>query len=125
MATLFALDGLVLEAAPPLDVEVPLDVPLVEVLLEAAGLLPGAVNTVPFWKDAAVAGVYAAHVAFSAIGQVESWQIAWISGAADAGMDAAAEHRDPKALVRAPPTAVASSIVTPKLAAESPTWVMK
>jgi len=123
MAKLFAPLGLELVVELPPVVVVPFVVPLVDVLFDATGLLPGAMYVVPLTNDAANAGEYAAHVAFSARGQVSSWQIAWVAGAAVAGMAAAGLHREPKALLRAMPTAVASSLVTPKEAAERPTWV--
>lgn len=97
MAKVSAPDGLELVAAVPPVVEPVVELvgvePLVKLPLAETGLLPGAVKTVPLTNEAAVAGVYAEQVALSAIGQVESWQMAWVAGAAVAGIATAGAHR--------------------------------
>jgi len=68
---------------------------------------------------------YASQVAFGDSGQSEAWQIAWRAAGAAAGTDAGGAQRIPKVVWRAMPTAVTSSVVTPKEAAAVPTWVIK
>jgi len=58
------------------------------------------------------------------VGQAELIQIAWKSGLAIIGTDALGEQRMLKVLVRAMPTAVTSSVVTPKeVAARATSWM--